>query len=131
MKQAGRLPLVFPLGLALLAVACAAPRDKAESPGQNVAIAGTVASINTQPWTYDGNAVVEVDVAGRGRVAVQLPARWNLCEAAPVDVQALAVGMRVQAVGAATGEDALVVCRDASHRLVPAAGGDASDGGAG
>ena len=85
-----------------------------------MAIEGTVASIDTQPWAYDGNAVVQVDAAGRGRVAVQLPARWNLCQAAPVDVEALAVGMRVQAVGAPSGEGGLVVCADPAHRLVPA-----------
>lgn len=123
-QSPGRLPLVFPLGLALLAVACAAPRDKAESPGQNVAIAGTVASINTQPWTYDGHAVVEVDVPDRGRVAVQLPARWNLCKAQPVDVEALQVGMRVQAVGALEQAEqaeqvTLTVCADAAHGLAP------------
>jgi hypothetical protein len=44
---------------------------------------------------------------------------WNLCKAPPVDMQSLAVGMRVQAVGAATGEGGLVVCQDAAHRLEP------------
>ncbi|MGY1520333.1 hypothetical protein ACW5DW_07845 [Luteimonas sp. A482] len=82
-------------------------------------IEGTVASIDTQPWTYDGNAVIRVDTADRGSVAVELPARWNLCKAAPVDVEALAVGMRVRAMGAAGGEGGLVVCEDAAHRLVP------------
>jgi hypothetical protein len=53
-------------------------------------------------------------------VPVELPARWNLCQAGPVDVEALAVGMRVQAVGAPTAEGGLVVCQDPSHRLVPA-----------
>ena len=67
-----------------------------------------------------GNAVVRVDVAGRGAVPVELPARWTLCQAGPVDVEALAVGMRVQAVGAPTAEGGLVVCQDPSHRLVPA-----------
>lgn len=117
--------LLLPLtgALALAATACTtspdAPAAEPQSSGP-VAIEGTVASIDTQPWAYDGNAVVQVDAAGRGRVAVQLPARWNLCQAAPVDVEALAVGMRVQAVGAPSGEGGLVVCADPAHRLVPA-----------
>jgi hypothetical protein len=82
-------------------------------------IEGTIASIDLQPWTYDGNAIVQVDAEGGGRVQVELPARWNLCKVPPVDVQALSVGMRVQAVGEATGEGGLVVCQDASHRLEP------------
>ncbi len=64
--------------------------------------------------------MVQVDTPTHGRVAVQLPARWNLCQASPVDVQALAVGMRVQVVGSGAGAGTLVVCRDAAHRLVPA-----------
>lgn len=88
-----------------------------------VSIEGAIASIDTQPWAYDGNAVIQVDADGRGRVAVQLPARWNLCKAAPVDVEALAVGMRVRAIGAPGGEGELVVCEDEAHRLVPAGAG--------
>lgn len=122
-QSPGRLPLAFPLVLvlALVVVACATPREQAGSAGQNVAIAGTVVSINTQPWTYDGHAVVEVDVPGRGRVAVQLPARWNLCKAQPVDVEALQVGMRVQAVGALEQAEqvTLTVCADPAHGLAP------------
>lgn len=86
-------------------------------------IEGTVAAIDTTPWTYDGHAVVEVDVPGTGRVPVQLPARWNLCKAQAVDVQALAVGMRVRATGTQESGDALTVCGDASHQLVLVPGG--------
>ncbi|MBJ6979426.1 hypothetical protein [Luteimonas sp. MC1895] len=126
------LPSTVALAVALATASCATPREVPSAPGGAVAIEGTVASIDTQPWMYDGHAVVQVEVAGRGRVSVQLPARWNLCKAAPVDVQALAVGMRVQAVGAAEGADALTVCSDTAHRLVPLGdGGGATRGGDG
>ena len=80
--------LVFVLAIALATASCATPSDAPPATDGNISVEGVVASIDTQPWTYDGNAVVEVDVAGRGRVAVQLPARWNLCKAAAVDAQA-------------------------------------------
>ena len=118
-----RIPLL--VAVALAAASCATPPSAtpaATAPATGPdAIEGTVASIDLKPWTYDGNAVVEVDTADRGRVAVQLPARWNLCQAAPVDVEALAVGIRVQAAGERADGGALVVCTDASHRLAPVA----------
>ena len=64
--------------------------------------------------------MIQIDTREHGRVAVQLPARWNLCKAAPVDVQALSVGMRVQAVGSVGGDGEIVVCREEAHRLAPA-----------
>lgn len=88
----------------------------AESQG---AIEGVIVSIDTKPWTYDGSAVIQIETRTRGRVDVRLPARWNLCKAPPVDVDALAVGKRVRAVGAADSEGGLVVCQEAAHRLVP------------
>ncbi|MEN1960031.1 hypothetical protein WCE41_06810 [Luteimonas sp. MJ246] len=112
------MPVV--LGLALASAGCAGvPVPATSSATGAVSVEGAIASIDTRPWTYDGNAVIEVDTADRGRVAVQLPARWNLCQAPSVDMEALAVGMRVSAVGAAAGEGRLVVCQDPSHRLVP------------
>ncbi len=116
------IPASLALAVAVAAASCASVPDAPDDPipaDSPTRIEGTVASIDTQPWAYDGNAVVQVDVAGRGPVRVELPARWNLCKAEPVDVQALTVGMRVQAVGEATGEGGLVVCGDASHRLAP------------
>lgn len=141
-RSSAVLPAVIALAVALGTASCAAPRDVVPAPiqadvegaavGEDVAIAGTIVSIDTRPWMYDGHAVVQVDVDGQGRMAVQLPARWNLCQAAPVDVDALAVGMRVQAVGAAEGDGRLTVCSDAGHRLVPLeAHGDATRGGDG
>lgn len=115
-------PLAFvsaALCIVLAAAGCASkPAASPPSDGQT-SIEGTIASIDTAPWAYDGNAVIQVDTADRGRVAVQLPARWNLCKAAPVNVEALAVGMRVRAVGNAGAEGELVVCQQEAHRLGP------------
>lgn len=121
----GRCLLV--LGAALFAVACTTTSNDGAGPMQEAAAGpvhatGTVRAIDTDPWAYDGNAVVQVDTAGRGRIDVQLPARWNLCQAAPVDVGALAVGMEVDVVGAAAGGGDVVVCGDPSHRLAPRGG---------
>ena len=113
-------PSLLPvLGLMLATTACALPAQREAAPGGNERIEGNIASIDTQPWSYDGHAVVEVDVPGRGRVPVQLPARWNLCQAAAVDVQSLAVGMHVQAVGALEDDGAITICADRAHQLVP------------
>ena len=106
--------------IALLVGACATTADAPLAAGTQATISGSISAIDTQPWTYDGNAIVQVDTREHGRVAVQLPARWNLCKAAPVDVQALAVGMRVQAVGLVGGEGEMVVCGDEAHRLARA-----------
>lgn len=125
------VPSAVALATALATASCAAPLESPAAAPADVSVEGTIASIDTQPWTYDGHAVIQVDVAGQGRVAVQLPARWNLCEAAPVDVQALAVGMRVQVVGAAGDGDGLTVCSDPGHRLVPLADGGGEGGGDG
>lgn len=84
----------------------------------DVRLEGVIAATDLAPWTWDGDAVVELDTA-QGRVAVRLPARWNLCSAAQVDVHALTVGAQVLAVGERDGEGDLVVCRGPAHRLVP------------
>ncbi len=111
--------LVTALGTALLAAACASPQTQPAPTAGAVTIEGTIASIDTQPWTYDGPAVVQVDVPGRGRVLVQLPARWNLCKAPPVEVDGLRTGMRVRAVGQAQEEGSLTVCAEEEHQLIP------------
>lgn len=127
LRSSGIPAAVLALTSALAIASCAMPGGAPlPAPAGDITIEGTVVSIDTQPWMYDGHAVVQVDVAGRGRVSVQLPARWNLCQAAPVDMEALAVGMRVQAVGAAEETDVLTVCSDAGHRLVPLDDGDAA-----
>ena len=112
----------FAFGILLATAGCATTPTAPAGVAYGMSIEGTIASIDTQPWAYDGNAVIQVDTTERGRVAVHLPARWNLCKAAPVDVEALAVGMRVRVVGAPGGEGELVVCQDAAHRLAPAGG---------
>ncbi len=104
--------------LALIIAGCAAiPGASGFKEGGQATVEGTITSIDTQPWSYDGNAVVLLETAGHGRVPVQLPARWGLCKAAPVDVESLAVGRRARAVGTVTAEGALLVCERAEHRL--------------
>lgn len=98
--------------------ACAtAPAGGALTVGQEATVEGEVTSVDTDPWAYDGNAVVTLATGG-GKVSVQLPARWNLCKAQPLgDVQALEPGDRVQAVGTVTAPGELVVCAQPQHRL--------------
>lgn len=87
--------------------------------GGQAAVEGTITAIDTKPWTYDANAVVLLQTAVNGTVEVQLPARWNLCKAAPVNMAALTVGQAVRAVGKVGADGALVVCEAAEHRLAP------------
>lgn len=108
------------LCIGLATAGCATQTNTPVAADDETSVVGSIVSIDTQPWIYDGNAVVQVDTRERGRVAVQLPARWNLCKAAPVDVEALRVGMQVRAVGSVGADGELVVCQRASHRLAPA-----------
>ncbi len=108
----------FALAMLLGVAACATPPGGgAPVAGQQVSIEGKVVAVDTDPWAYDGNAIVTV-ATDAGRVAVQLPARWNLCKAPPPgDVQALKPGDRVQAVGTSTAPGELVVCEQPQHLL--------------
>ena len=110
---------VSSFAMACALAGCASVPDASQA-ADAATIEGVIVSIDTQPWTYDGNAVVVVDSQAGGRVSVHLPARWNLCAAPPVDIGALAVGQRVQASGAVAEAGVIVVCADAAHRLVPA-----------
>lgn len=111
-----RLPGAAALLLALSSCAIL-PANRPLAAGQSTAFEGRVVSVDTHPWAYDGNAVVAVGTSG-GTVNVQLPARWNLCKAAPPqDVQTLKPGDRVQVVGTATAADEVVVCGQADDRL--------------
>lgn len=104
--------------LVSLAACSTAPAGNALVVGQQATIEGDVVNVDTNPWAYDGNAVVTVSTANAGTVSVQLPARWNLCKAtAPGDVQALKPRDRVQAIGTVTAPGELVVCERAEHRL--------------
>ena len=110
----------LPLVAALIALsACAtAPKGAAFAVDEQVTVEGDVVQVDTNPWAYDGNAVVTVSTADAGNVHVQLPARWNLCKAQPLgDVQALKPGDRVQAIGTATAPGEMVVCAQPQHRL--------------
>lgn len=109
---------VLVLASALAASACTTPPESATPmAGQQSTIEGSVVDVDTDPWAFDGNAVVKV-ATDAGIVAVQLPARWNLCKAQPLrDVQALKAGDRVQAIGISTAPGELVVCSQPQHLL--------------
>jgi len=106
---------------ALLLGACAttpiATPSATLAAGQQATVDGTIVSVDTTPWTYDGSAIVKI-ASENGQVDVHLPARWNLCKAPPPDdVPALKAGDRVQATGTVTDDGALVVCENAAHGL--------------
>lgn len=123
MRDASLRSIASLLACALLPAGCGSTArhdpDGMSTP-HRLAFVGTVESIDTSPWTYDGDAVVMVDAGTLGRVAVRLPARWNLCRTAAVDVQALEVGTRVSVVGGSDGNGGVVVCADKADRLSPA-----------
>lgn len=110
---------VFAATFAVLsACTTTAPKGNALVVGQQATIEGDVVSVDTNPWAYDGNAVVTVSTAVAGTVSVQLPARWNLCKAKPLeDVQALKPRDRVQVVGMVTAPGELMVCGQPQDRL--------------
>jgi hypothetical protein len=106
--------------LACTLSACATPPAHTSSlvPGEQATFEGRILSVDTNPWAYDGNAVVTVATVNRETVQVQLPARWNLCKAeAPGDVQALRPGDRVQVAGTVTEAGTVVVCEQPQHHL--------------
>ena len=110
--------LVAVAALVALSACVTAPKGSALVVGQQATIEGDVVTVNTDPWAYDGNAVITVSTTEVGSISVQLPARWNLCKAPPLgDVQALKPGDRVQAVGTATAPGEMVVCERPQHRL--------------
>ncbi|GAB6194792.1 hypothetical protein [Lysobacter xanthus] len=105
--------------LVLALAGCAtAPAGGALAVGTQATVDGRVRSVDTAPWAYDGNATVVVTTPD-GDVRVQLPARWNLCKAAPVEgVQGFAAGDRVRATGTVNAPGEITVCERAEHRLV-------------
>ena len=110
------IPAVFVI--AALSACATTPTATALVIGQQATITGDVVAVDTDPWAYDGNAVITVATATAGTVKVQLPARRNLCKAQPLDdVQALKAGDRVEAVGTVTAADEMVVCEQPQHRL--------------
>lgn len=121
-RQSTRLtPLLLAVATAVALSGCVVARNSsgtALQAGQQASIAGRVVALDMTPWTYDGNAIVQVATDAHGIVQVQLPARWNLCAAPPVAVDALAVGDDVSAMGTVGQERELVVCERATHYLV-------------
>jgi hypothetical protein len=110
--------LAVAAALIALSACAAAPTRSALVVGQQAAIEGEVVRVDTDPWAYDGNAVITISTAGTDTINVQLPARWNLCKAPPPDnVQALKPGDRVQVVGTVTAPGELVVCEQSEHLL--------------
>lgn len=106
--------------LACALSACATPAAPTSSlvPGGEAAFAGRIVSVDTNPWAYDGNAVVAVATDPGGTLQVRLPARWNLCKAEPLgDVQALRLGDRVHVAGTVVDAGAIVVCQQPHHHL--------------
>ena len=104
--------------LAACATAPSTPTSGALAVGQQATLEGYVVSVDTDPWAYDGNAVITVSTATAGTIKVQLPARWNLCKAQPLDdLQSLRPRDRVEVVGTVTAPGELVVCEQPQHRL--------------
>jgi len=114
------LPLVALSAAAVLGACTTTPPTSTGATlaaGQQATVDGTIVSVDTTPWTYDGSAIVKI-AAANGQVDVHLPGRWNLCKAPPPDdVQSLKAGDRVQATGTVTEDGALVVCERAEHGL--------------
>ena len=110
-----RLPLVV---LVLLLAGCVQRNVIDSSLAQGEAtLTGKLVAVDTTPWAYDGNAVVQVAVPGHGIVAVHLPARWNLCAAAPVPIEAFAIGDDVRLRGTVGDDGTVVVCGRPDHRI--------------
>jgi hypothetical protein len=93
-------------------------RTASFEPGQQAAFEGRIVSVDTDPWAYDGNAVIVVSTGQGATLQVQLPARWNLCKAEPpADMQALKPGDRVDVAGTITSAATLMVCDRPGHHL--------------
>ena len=117
-RSAGRLAMLLPIVTALSACTSMQATGAVLVAGQEASIEGYVLSVDTAPWTYDGNAVVAVATATSGTVKVQLPARWNLCKAQPHQgIQELKPRDRVRAVGTAADDNQVMVCARPQHLL--------------
>lgn len=115
LRPALRLSAAATMLLALAACVTTTHSGAALTAGSQASIEGRITSIDTTPWAYDGNAVVGVATNAHGVVSVHLPARWNLCRAPAVDVQALAIGDDVHATGSVGSSGELVVCERPEH----------------
>ena len=94
-----------------------APATNVLKAGQQALIEGKITAIDLTPWTFDGNAVIQIKSDFNGLVSVQLPARWNLCKAQLVNTNVLAVGRRARVVGTVGQAGEIGVCERAEDRL--------------
>ena len=106
------------LALSLLVAACSqTPPASPTAPGDET-IEGVVLSIDGEPMTYDGNAVLLLRTAD-GERRVEIPARTNLCEAVGLDVAlGSEPGQRLRVTGARQADGAVVPCASATHAVV-------------
>jgi hypothetical protein len=96
----------------------ASPSPAPLAVGQEAVFEGEIVSIDTNPWAYDGNAIVQVATIASGTIQVQLPARWNLCRAESFgDLQAFKPGDGVHVAGTVTEPGVVVVCEQPQHHL--------------
>ena len=85
---------------------------------QQVALEGTVTSVDLTPMAYDGSALVVLATRAHGSVTLHLPARRHLCRAQGLDLlDGLKPGDGLRVAGTASGPADVVVCAQASHRL--------------
>ena len=103
------------LALSLLVAACSqTPPAPPTAPGDET-VEGVVLSIDGEPMTYDGNAVIRLRTAD-GERTVEIPARTNLCEAVGLDVALSSEpGQRLRVTGARQADGVIVPCASADH----------------
>lgn len=100
------------LAVFLLLSACAGPRGEA-----GPTVRGEVVSVDAEPMTYDGDALVVVRTEAGART-VRIPARFGLCAATDVvDLLALRPGIRVEAQGEVNADGDVTPCASPDHYL--------------
>lgn len=111
-------PLVLLLASLLAACSSTGPTTTTLATGAEVEFEGRLETVDTAPWAYDGNARLVVETIAHGDVAVELPARWNLCKATGIgDASTFTAGDRVRVVGTVTAPATVTVCQQATHRI--------------
>lgn len=112
--------LAPPAALLMLLLGCAAPGSALQplATDRQVVLEGRVASVDTAPMAYDGDALVVLDSAAHGAVTVHIPARTNLCRAQGLELlPELRAGDRLRVEGLATGPGNVTVCQEPTHSL--------------
>lgn len=108
------------LVIALLA-ACASPEPvepPGPVPGTTVSLSGEVTSVDLEPMTYDGDAII-VLATDDGPTTVRIPARMNLCQATGIDrVGSLQPGDVIEVRGESADDGSVTPCASSEHRLV-------------